>query len=98
MSHRVVPVKICGSVCASDDGDSEGDNMLDGSDGLICWEKHSFIRWMEILGGKNWMRGRIFCMLVGIRDDRKFMTWVSVYFGGRRFCGEKIVCVGGVGW
>ena len=61
LDRRVVQVKIRWSVFAGDGGSSGGDIMFGGGCGCVFRERHGFVWWVEILGGKSLVRGgRIF--------------------------------------
>ena len=65
--------------------------MLDGDCDYVFRERHGFVLWKEVLGGKSLVHGCIFVASSGVQDDHKFLAWVAIFSGGRRFYGEIFV-------
>ena len=92
LARRVVAIDIFGSVVVVYAGRSGGDVMLKcGDQGKVFRERHRFIWWLEVLGGKNWRRRRIFLASPRVWDDREFVRIILEFLSGRRFRGEEIV-------
>ena len=98
LRRRVVPVEIRWSIVAGGGSIFAGGVVVGGGGQCFLTELHRFIWRVKILGGKSWGRERIFVVSPGVWDDREVMAWVAFCFGGRRFRGERLVGVGGVGW
>ena len=57
-------------------GHSEWGAGLDGGDGGVFSERHSFVGRMKILGGKGWRRDWFICASMEIWDDGEFLRGI----------------------
>lgn len=73
--------------------------MLDSGGGREVFQgRHRFIRWVEVLRGQDWGRGRIFIASPRVWGDRELMRKILGFVIGRKYRREEVVSFGGVGW
>ena len=78
LARRVVAVEVLWSFVAVGGGDTGRDEMLDSGGGREIFQgRHRVIRWVEVLRGQGWGRGRIFIVSPRVWDDRELMRKLS---------------------